>query len=279
MRPDPAMLARPGPAPAAVGRSREAMLTLLPLRPADVDVWRAALDEQSSETIAFLSALLSSDETARAATFYFERDRLRFVVCRGILRVLLGHYLERTPRSVEFSYGPNGKPALAGWLLPPDGKALFFNVAHSEGFALFAFTRLGEIGVDLECMRDLPDWEQVAAAAFSPHELAQLRACPAERRREEFFRAWTRQEAVLKALGTGLGAVADAGAESAFNVYPLDVGPGCAAALACSPAARRPAQILGWTERAADHPRRDYAAASGPAGDGRFQRNPSRNLT
>lgn len=224
-------------------------LTLLPLRPADVDVWRATLDQQSSGSVQFLRSLLSSDEAERAATFYFDRDRLRFVVCRGILRILLGRYLDCAPSEVAFVYGANGKPALSGQT-PPDGQPLYFNVAHSEGEALFAFTRVGEIGIDLEHIRDLPDWEQVAAAAFSPHELAQLRACPADRRRDEFFRAWARQEAVLKALGTGLGAIAEAGAESAFNVYPLDVGPGFAAALACSPAARKPQQVLGWSNGA-----------------------------
>lgn len=225
-------------------------MTLLPLRPTDVDVWRATLDQQSTDSVEFLGSLLSGDESDRAATFYFERDRRRFIVCRGILRVLLARYLDCAPREVAFIYGANGKPALAAGQTPPDGRPLYFNVAHSEGEALFAFTRVGEVGIDLEHIRELPDWEQVAAAAFSPHELAQLRACPAERRRDEFFRAWTRQEAVLKALGTGLGAIAEAGAESAFNVYPLEVGPGFAAALACSPAARKPRQVLGWSNGA-----------------------------
>ena len=122
----------------------------------------------------------------------------------------------------------------------------FFNAAHSEGLALYAFTHVGEVGIDIELIRDLPDWEQVAGAAFSPHELALLRACPAERRRDEFFRAWTRQEAVLKALGTGLGGAAKIGSETGFSVHPLDVGPGLAAALAVGPTARRPTLILGW---------------------------------
>ena len=229
------------PAPEAGG------VTVLPLRPDEVDVWRAALDDQPDDVVQFLQGLLAADEAQRAAGFYFERDRRRFIVCRGILRILLGRYLGRAPQAIALSYGANGKPALAEPAARCAEDTLHFNVAHSEGLALFAFTRAGEVGIDVEHMRDLPDWEQVAEAAFSPHELAQLRACPAARRRDEFFRAWTRQEAVLKALGTGLGAVADAAAESAFNVYPLDPGPGFAAALACSPAARKPLRILGWS--------------------------------
>src|SRR5204863_6423647 len=124
---------------------------------------------------------------------------------------------------------------------------IHFNVAHSEGLALYAFTRVGEVGIDVEFMRDLPDWEQVAEAAFSSYELAQLRACPAERRRDEFFRAWTRQEAVLKALGTGLSGVAAQTSELAFTVYPLDAEPGFAAALAATPQAKRSRAINDWT--------------------------------
>ena len=236
--------------------------TLLPLRPADVDVWRAALDHQPDEVVQFLQGLLSPDESQRAAGFYFERDRRRFVVCRGILRILLSRYLGCAPQELAFCYGANGKPALAEPAAAIAEGPLHFNVAHSEGAALFAFTRAGEVGIDVESMRDLPDWEQVAEAAFSPHELAQLRACPAECRRDEFFRAWTRQEAVLKALGIGLGAIAEVGAESAFNVYPLEAGPGFAAALACSPAARKPLRILGWSSSAGRNGRRAPAIDS-----------------
>lgn len=212
------------------------------LQNGDVEVWSATLDDQPIEAVRVMHALLSADEVERARQFFFDRDRRRYLIGRGILRMLLARYLDCAPHELEFAYGPNGKPSLAGAAAEP----LFFNVAHSEGRALYAFTRAGEIGIDLEAIRDLPEWEQVAESAFSPHELAHLRSCPAERRREEFFHAWARQEAVLKALGTGLGGATRPGAETCFNVYPLDAGPGFAAALAVSPAARRPGQMLSW---------------------------------
>lgn len=218
--------------------------TELRLRPEDVDVWRASLDDQPAEAVRLMQTLLASGEVARARSFFFDRDRRRYIVGRGILRMLLGRYLGRPPHEVEFEYGPHGKPALA---VKDARTPIFFNVAHSEGLALYAFTPVGEIGIDVEVIRDLPDWEQVAAAAFSTYELAQLRACPPEHRREEFFRAWTRQEAVLKALGTGLSGVSKTRTENGFNVYPLEAGAGCAAALAVGPAARRPGRVIGWT--------------------------------
>ena len=214
-----------------VARRRPALKAAEPLRlrPTDVDVWCASLDDHPVETVPLLQALISRDEAERARGFYFERDRRRYLVGRGILRILLGRYLGRAPQEVVFRYGPNGKPSLAAGLADAP---LHFNVAHSEGLALYAFTSAGPVGVDLELMRDLPDWPQVADAVFSARELAQLRACPPAGRRDEFFRAWTRQEAVLKALGTGLAGAADAAAEAAFAVHPLQVAPGFAAALA-----------------------------------------------
>ena len=206
------------------------------LRPTDVDVWRASLDDQPPEAMQMMQALISADEAERARRFYFERDRQRFIVGRGVLRLLLARYTGRAAKDIVFTYGPNGKPALATARGTPP--PIFFNLAHSDGLALYAFTQVGEVGIDVERIRDLPEWEQVAASAFSAHELQRLYACPTERRREEFFRAWTRQEAILKALGTGLGATTASGAsaEAAFSVHPLNPGPGYAAALAAGAA-------------------------------------------
>lgn len=211
----------------------------------EVEVWHADLDRPPLEAVEPLKTLLSPDEQERAQRFFFERDRRRFIVGRATLRLLLSRYLDRPPEQLAFAYGPNGKPALdANGARPP----IFFNVAHSDALALYAFTRLGDVGVDVERVRALPEWEQVAEAAFSPRELERLRACPAGRRREEFFHAWTRQEAVLKALGSGLGAAAVVDSEHGFLVHPLKVKSGYAAALAMNPLARWQATIFGWDD-------------------------------
>jgi 4'-phosphopantetheinyl transferase len=92
----------------------------------------------------------SEDERIRAGNFYFKRDRKRFIVGRGVLRIILGRYLHIEPNRVQFSYGPHGKPYLAE--RHSDG-ALRFNLAHSHEFAIYGFTRGREIGVDLEYFR------------------------------------------------------------------------------------------------------------------------------
>jgi 4'-phosphopantetheinyl transferase len=171
------------------------------LRSGEVALWRVPLDAQPESVVAELREVMSADETARAEKFYFERDRRRFVVGRGILRRLLGRYLGCGPADIVFRYGPNGKPAVA---LPADA-SFHFNLAHSEGLALYAFTRGGDVGVDLERVRDMPDWEFIAATCFTTDEQAALRRAGPDERQREFFAAWTRQEARLKATGVGLG--------------------------------------------------------------------------
>jgi hypothetical protein len=109
---------------------------------------------------------------------------------------------------------------------------LSFNVAHSDGLALMAFTRAGDLGVDVELIRDVPEWEQLAATWFSPHDVARLAGTRPELRRTEFFRLWTRTEAALKATGEGLGALPCPMPN--VEVFSLHLKPGFAAALASS---------------------------------------------
>src|SRR6266496_2442612 len=156
----------------------------------DVHIWRVSLD-QPRATIQQLRQLLSLDEQARADRFYFESDREHFVVARGCLRTLLARYLEIAPTKIQFSYAPHGKPGLA----TPTSLAqpLNFNLAHSAGFALYAFTQVGEIGVDLEHVRPELTGDDIARRFFSKSEVARLTKLPADVRQEAFFNCWTRK--------------------------------------------------------------------------------------
>src|SRR6266496_1368345 len=109
----------------------------------EVHSWCARLDVPP-ETSARLYATLTSDERNRSARLRFERDRRRFVVAHGVLRELLGRYLEIPPGSVRFVYNTFGKPALS----PALGR-LKFNLSPSADLALIAIAAEAEIGVDL----------------------------------------------------------------------------------------------------------------------------------
>ena len=168
----------------------------------DIHIWRASLElDVSSE--ARLAEILSPDERERAARFYFERDQKRFIAGRGILRTILSYYLDANPNQLRFSYGAHGKPALAG------PETLDFNLAHSQGLALYAIARERRIGVDVEHVRTVSDAEEIAGRFFSPHENAVFRELPESLKQQGFFNCWTRKEAYIKAIGRGFAGPID----------------------------------------------------------------------
>jgi 4'-phosphopantetheinyl transferase len=166
----------------------------------EVHVWRAALDEPPPQVDSFLHTL-AADEQARAERFYFQRDRQRFVIAHGVLRAILGLYLNRAPKSLSFCYSSHGKPALTR---ESGGDDIRFNMSHSHGEALYAVARGREVGIDLELIRCDLDIEQIAMRFFSRREIAALQTLPADLREYAFFLCWTRKEAYIKAKGEGL---------------------------------------------------------------------------
>ncbi len=192
---------RPGPEPASVpAQAWAAPPAILKLDADMVHVWRLPLGLDDT-TVQDLYQTLSDDERQRAARFHSPRPRQEFITARGLLRVVLGRYLEQAPRQLRFCYGAQGKPALTTSRRP---HPLRFNLSHSHGLALLAVTQAREVGVDVEYMRPNFDCLQIAAEFFSPWEVAALRRLPAAAQKTGFFKGWTCKEAYLKARGGGL---------------------------------------------------------------------------
>ena len=59
----------------------------------DVHVWRVRLN-QTDWRVQQLQQILSDDERLRAERFHFDRDRMRFIVSQGMLRLIIGDYKE-----------------------------------------------------------------------------------------------------------------------------------------------------------------------------------------
>lgn len=170
------------------------------LGPHQVHVWRVLLD-QPGGFIDQLYGTLSQDERGRADRFRSGRLRRHFVAGRGSLRVILAGYLGCDPRGLTFGYGKYGKPELVQTAEAGD---LRFNLSHSGGMALLGVTRGREIGIDLEQVRPLADFEGMAGRFFAPREVADLAGVPQAEREKAFFNCWTRKEAYIKACGEGL---------------------------------------------------------------------------
>ena len=175
--------------------------------------------------------LLSPDERRWARRFARERDRRRFTVARAALRRHIGALLGVSAGKIEFGYGPQGKPCLAGH---HTGASLHFNVSHCNDVAALAFTTGGEIGVDIEAVRDMPDADAITDHLGSAAERMAWRALAARDRLRGFFNWWTRKEAFVKARGGGLSIPLDA--------FDVTLTPGA------------PARLLRVADQAADGP-------------------------
>ena len=171
-----------------------------------------------------LARTLSTGERARAGRFHRARDRDRFIAGHGLLRILLGDALGRSPSSLRFHYNAHGKPAL-------EETPLAFSLSHSEGVALFALAWGRAVGVDIERVRLDIAAGSLAERYLPAGESAQLSALPPESRADAFTRAWVRHEAYLKALGVGLAAAAAPMTVGNWECHDLEVGAGYRGAL------------------------------------------------
>lgn len=161
--------------------------------------WRMVdLDDRR---LAGAEMLLDQGERERASRFRFERDRDRFVAAHAGLRLSLSEVLHDPPECIGIALGPHGKPMLA------PARNWAFNMSHSEGWALIGVTpadRVAEVGVDIEVCRSIDDWRDLAREHFSRAEVEALAGTDEPHRSRAFLRCWTRKEACVKALGTGL---------------------------------------------------------------------------
>jgi 4'-phosphopantetheinyl transferase len=152
---------------------------------------------------------LDQDERRRAAAYRRHSDRQMYVAAHVGLRRVLSVYTGVEPRRLpigrewcEECGERHGRPVLVDLPGAPE-----FSLSHSHGLALVAVART-RVGVDVQA---LPSQETVDACLplLHPAERQEITRLPADRRQTAFARLWSRKEAYLKGLGTGLARAAD----------------------------------------------------------------------
>jgi 4'-phosphopantetheinyl transferase len=121
-----------------------------------------------------------------------ESQRLR-QTGRSFLHALLAHYVPQFTAS-QLAIGPHGKPYL------PE-HPLHFNLSHSGDCIALALADV-PVGLDVERLREQRDFPGLLQRVFHPVERERMRAHGQPL--AAFYQAWTRKEAFLKALGTGI---------------------------------------------------------------------------
>lgn len=193
----------------------------------ELHLWRFRLDLPGKQADN-LRRFLSVEEQQRADKLLIADKKRQFIVARARLRMLLSRYLETSPESLLFAYGSQGKPRLL-----TDCDSLQFNLAHSGRWAILGITKMAPVGIDLEQVCSLLNYNQLAERFFTEQEINLISQTPENRQRRTFYRLWTAKESRLKELGTGFSAK-----KTLFETAPffrfLPVAKGYLAAVSCS---------------------------------------------
>jgi len=162
----------------------------------EIHLWTASSDA-SAELLSKCYSALTDVEKSRIDYYKFKPSQDNFMVSQGGLRMLLSAYFNIAPQEVKIGRHNKGKPYSI------DDYSLTFNISNSENRVVYAISRAGEVGIDLEFIRPLPDLEELIDKNYTIKEAAYIRKIKSEQL-QRFFKFWTVKEAYLKAIGEGM---------------------------------------------------------------------------
>ena len=136
------------------------------------------------------SLYLSEEEIIRGSRFVKKEVMHCYQYQHHLLRVLLSKWLNTSPEKINFTFNPFGKPELLN-------APFYFNCSRSGNQLAFYFGP-SEGGVDLETIRPSAPFNEIAKQHFHSNEQDFISTD------KDFFTIWTRKEAVLKGMGSGL---------------------------------------------------------------------------
>ena len=170
------------------------------ISPGSINIWSVFYSDLD-QYYPYLSGLISADEKQKAAGFKKSGDPKRYILRRGIVRVILGQYLHEDPEKIRFVQGKSGKPDLDSGGNVPDVR---FNLSHTDEMICLGVTRRSEIGLDLVKIISGYSYSEIGQYRFSPDERAWIAQKVIDRQHTCFFRIWCLKEALIKATGSNL---------------------------------------------------------------------------
>lgn len=140
-----------------------------------------------------LYALLPQEGQERVLSYRREKDRTLALCAEVLLRKEITCKTGLKSAEIHIIADEGGKPRLAKG-------DIHFNISHTQDAVALALAD-SEVGVDVERIRSVN--LRVAERFFAPDECEYVFQ-PLEGTEGRFFEMWTRKEAYLKKLGTGL---------------------------------------------------------------------------
>ena len=166
------------------------------LGPGEVHIWTVSINALK-EKLGSLRSLLTAEEEAKVSFYKFEHTQNSYIVTKSVLRILLSLYMGVKLKEVKIGVHKKGKPFLM------DEVPIFFNISNSDDLCVFAFSGDGEVGIDIERIRQMPDIELLIQKNLTKRERDYVLKDPPEKL-ARFFRFWTFKESYLKAIGEGM---------------------------------------------------------------------------
>ncbi|MFF9280306.1 4'-phosphopantetheinyl transferase family protein [Streptomyces griseosporeus] len=147
---------------------------------------------------------LDDAEVRRAALFVRPADRVQYLSAHIALRRILAATTGCPPESLRLGRepGPLLSPRTSRPVLRHPPVPVHFSLSHSHGLILIG-TAASAVGVDVQRTPTI-EAVRVVGPGLHPAEWRELLALPEPRRPAAFAQLWTRKEAYLKGLGTGL---------------------------------------------------------------------------
>jgi 4'-phosphopantetheinyl transferase len=162
-----------------------------------INICRARITDHVSQ-IAMYRSLLSEDELQRSLSYLHDKDRHRFIISRGLLRLLLAERLELLPEDIIFGRTSGKKP----FVINATSRVIEFNVSHAGEWLLIALSAQ-PIGTDVECIDESFVFDDIVTQVFAEPERLYVNASPSPS--HSFFKIWSRKECLLKGSGKGIG--------------------------------------------------------------------------
>jgi len=154
-------------------------------------IFKIQVDKKYDIVAEGFKEVASDAERLKSTKYLKEADAKRYITSKYLLRTVLSKFTNIAAPAINFQLTANKKPFLTG---------IEFNVTHSKNLVVMAVSRL-PIGIDIEFINQAFDFEPLLSNCFHPEEINSLKNNP---NADDFYRLWTRKEAVLKATGEGL---------------------------------------------------------------------------
>ncbi len=207
-----------------------------------VEIWHGIVTAEDAHYQAYWR-ILDEDEQMQAQKFKNPMLHKRYVEIHGRLRNILAQVLNHPPEKIRIKKAVHGKPYLV------DYPELAFNLTHSADKAMIAVGWQCQLGVDIEICKQRVNFSGLVNKCFAEEEIVYGTELPEIRKNIEFYRFWTRKEALVKATGHGitlglnhcvinpenpiefLRVPDNCGQASEWHVLDLDLGEGVCSAL------------------------------------------------